>query len=83
MSVNKFIFITKLAICRSAITLQTHHVHSTLKRCGNGRFHVVSTWNTHGVFVGNAHIKHKTSLIKNKKVLAKNTSLHFELTKVE
>ena len=25
---------------------------STLKRCGNGRFHVVSTWNPSGVFVG-------------------------------
>ena len=32
--------------------LQTHHVDSTLKRCGNGRFHVVSTWNPRGVFVG-------------------------------
>ena len=27
-------------------SLQTHHVDSTLKRRGNGRFHVVSTWNT-------------------------------------
>ena len=33
-------------------TLQTHHVYSTLKRRGNDRFHVVSTWNTRGVFVG-------------------------------
>ena len=33
-------------------TLQTHHVYSTLKRRGNGRFHVISTWNTSGVFVG-------------------------------
>ena len=32
-------------------SLQTDHVHSTLKRRGNGRFHVVSTWNTRGVFV--------------------------------
>ena len=31
---------------------QTHHVNSTLKRRGNDRFHVVSTWNTRGVFVG-------------------------------
>ena len=31
--------------------LQTHHVYYTLKRLGNGRFHVVSTWNTGGVFV--------------------------------
>ena len=33
-------------------TLQTLHVYSTLKRRENGRFHVVSTWNTRGVFVG-------------------------------
>ena len=28
------------------------HVYSTLERRGNDRFHVVSTWNPHGVFVG-------------------------------
>ena len=33
-------------------TLQTHHVYSTFKRLGNDRFHVVLTWDTHGVFVG-------------------------------
>ena len=33
-------------------TLQTHHVYFTLKRRGNDRFHVVSTCNTRGVFVG-------------------------------
>ena len=32
--------------------LQTHHVDSTLKRRENCRFHVVSTWNPRGVFVG-------------------------------
>ena len=32
--------------------LQTHYVDSTLIRRGNGRFHVVSTWNPRGVFVG-------------------------------
>ena len=31
---------------------QTLHVYSTLKRRGNGRFHVVVTWNTRVVFVG-------------------------------
>ena len=31
---------------------QIHHVDSTLKRRRNGRFHVVSTWNPRGVFVG-------------------------------
>ena len=33
-------------------SLQTHHVYSTLKRCWNERFQVVSTWDTRGVFVG-------------------------------
>ena len=32
--------------------LQTLHVYSTLKQRGSIRFHVVSTWNTRGVFVG-------------------------------
>ena len=31
---------------------QTHHVCSTLKQRENGRFHVVSTWNKRGVFLG-------------------------------
>ena len=31
--------------------LQTHHLYSTLKRRGDGHFHVVSTWNTRGVSV--------------------------------
>ena len=35
-----------------SVTLQTHHVNSTLKRRGNGRSHVISTWNPRGVFVG-------------------------------
>ena len=33
--------------------LQTHYVDSTLKRRGNSRFHIISTWNPRGVFVGN------------------------------
>ena len=32
-------------------SLETHCVDSTLKRRGNIRFHFVSTWNPHGVFV--------------------------------
>ena len=28
------------------LSLQTHHVYSTLKRRGNVRFLVLSTWNT-------------------------------------
>ena len=39
-------------IFRSETYLQTHHVYSTLKRRGNNHFHVVSTWNICGVFVG-------------------------------
>ena len=35
---------------------QTLHVYSTLKRRGNGRVYVVSTWNTRGVFVGIFHM---------------------------
>ena len=33
-------------------SLQAHHVYSTLKRRGKGRFYVVSTWNRRGAFVG-------------------------------
>ena len=47
----------------SNTSLQTHHVYSTLKRCGNDCFHVVSTWNTRGVFVGFWSIKLQNSLI--------------------
>ena len=32
--------------------LQTLRMYSTLKQRGNERFHVVSMWNTRGVFVG-------------------------------
>ena len=32
--------------------LKTHHVYSTLKRRGKGRFHVASKWNARGVFIG-------------------------------
>ena len=34
------------------VTLQTHHVYTTLKKRGNDRCHVVSTWNIRGVFGG-------------------------------
>ena len=33
-------------------SLQAHHMDSTLKRRGNGCFHVVSMWNPRGMFVG-------------------------------
>ena len=35
---------------------------STLKRRGNGRFHVVSTWNPRGVFVGKENCFQKTKV---------------------
>ena len=41
----------------SSTTLQTHHVNFTLKERGNCRFHIVSTWNPLGVFVG-SFLKH-------------------------
>ena len=37
--------------------LQTQHVYSTLKRRGNDRFQVFSTWNTRGGFVGYLKLK--------------------------
>ena len=45
-------FLVNLEDYREHHTQQTHHVNSTLKRRGNGRFHVFSTWNPRGVFVG-------------------------------
>ena len=45
---NSFSYTSQMQPC----TLQTQHVNSTLKRRGNGRFHVVLTWNPRGVFVG-------------------------------
>ena len=32
-------------------SLQTHHLYYTLKRRGDDRFHVLSTWNRRSVFV--------------------------------
>ena len=58
-------------------TLQTHHVDSTLKRRGNGRFHVVSTWNPHGVFVGNIEFKlFLNSLDSNTTNITEDISVH-------
>ena len=37
-------------------TLKTYHLCFTLKQRGNGRFHVVSTWNNRGVFVWSIQI---------------------------
>ena len=50
-----FCFLWKRIMVRYMLqehSLETHHVYSTLKRRGNNRFHVVSTWKTRGVFVG-------------------------------
>ena len=41
-----------ITFLKKKTSLQIHHVYSTLKRHGNGRFHVVSPWNPRGVFVG-------------------------------
>ena len=41
-----------LAMELSATALQIYHVYSTLKRCGNDRFQVVSTWDIRGLPVG-------------------------------
>ena len=46
------------------LTLQTHHVYSTLKKRGNDRSHVVSACNTRGVFVGKPILDKCHSLIK-------------------
>ena len=54
-------------------TLQKHHVDSTLKRRGNGHFHVVSSWNPRGVFVGNM-IK---SYFKLRQVLSNRNKIYF------
>ena len=46
----------KRDVFRTLSILQRHHVYFTLKRRGKDHFHhfhVVSTWNTRGVFVGN------------------------------
>ena len=51
--------------------LQTHHVYSTLKRCGSSCFHVVLTWNTRGVFVG---LISKIALLKSWVAVLKNYS---------
>ena len=47
--------------CEST-TPQTHHVYFTLKRRGNNPFHVVSRWNTCGVFVGHLLLGHWNEL---------------------
>ena len=49
---EKYEFLKGFLSCQTWISLQTHHVYSTLKRRGNDRFNVVSTWNARGVFVG-------------------------------
>ena len=46
------ILFTKCSKESIAITLQTHHVCFTLKWRRNDAFHIVSTWNTRGVFLG-------------------------------
>ena len=47
---------TKTNVVSNTVFRQPHHINSTLQRRGNGRFHVVSTWKTYGVFV-ELHVK--------------------------
>ena len=75
---NYLIYETCKLILETILTvtvLQTHHVDSTLKRRGNGRFHVVSTWNPRGVFVG-VHIWLPSGCTKS---ILKSTSLIFKI----
>ena len=50
-------FFIRIPKFQRASALQTHQVYSMLKRRGNDRFHVVSTFNSRGVFVGKILIK--------------------------
>ena len=59
-----YLFCYSMFCYGTSISLQTHHVDSTLKRRGNDRFHVVLTWNPRGVFVGIA-IHHNGQKEKN------------------
>ena len=47
-------FFQLVSPCLTISAPQTHHVYSTLKRRGNDRFYVVSSWNTRLVFVGHS-----------------------------
>ena len=51
LSINALLF-NAISSTNAELPLQTHHVGSTLKRGGNDRFHVFSTWNPRAVFVG-------------------------------
>ena len=48
---NKITFLLLWIKCIPT-SLQTHQLDYMLKRQGGGRFHVVSMWNSRGVFVG-------------------------------
>ena len=57
--------------------LQIPHVYSTLKRCGNGRFNVVSTWSMRGVFAGLEFLRLKLNTnIIHMLFIVKSYSLH-------
>ena len=47
-----FSFMWQRQTISEQVSLRTHHVYSTFRRRGNGRFQVVSTWNTRGVLKG-------------------------------
>ena len=56
------------SFCFMRAILQTLHVGSTLKRLGNVRFHVVSTWNPRGVFAGKVYNIKATRLDNDQKI---------------
>ena len=51
---NLYKHITCILRWNDVETVRLFYVYSTLKRRGKDRFHVISTWNTRGVFVGNS-----------------------------
>ena len=51
-SAIKFIVIKRCGVVLFLAFLDTHNVHSMMKRHGNDHFHVASTWNTRGEFLG-------------------------------
>ena len=50
-------------------TINWHNLYSTLKQRGNGRFHIVSTRNTCGVFVGNVFGRYLRHIVTSKQHL--------------
>ena len=56
MACRGMLFLAQLLAVNQQLTLQTHHVYSTLQWRGNGLFHVVSSWNARGVYLETLNI---------------------------